>query len=92
MSLVKCAECGKEVSDRAVSCPNCGLPQQQPLSTPDKRRRLVGIGISLTFLGLIGMLLSSFLPGGCIIPATAVVLGPCIALFGFTTSRAKPGP
>ncbi len=26
MSLIKCTECGKEVSSQAVSCPNCGAP------------------------------------------------------------------
>ena len=26
MALVKCPECGKEISDKAVSCPNCGCP------------------------------------------------------------------
>lgn len=26
MALIKCPECGKEVSDRAVSCPVCGYP------------------------------------------------------------------
>lgn len=25
MALIKCPECGKEVSDAAVSCPNCGF-------------------------------------------------------------------
>ena len=25
MALVPCKECGKEVSDKAKSCPNCGL-------------------------------------------------------------------
>lgn len=24
MALIKCPECGKEVSDRAPACPNCG--------------------------------------------------------------------
>lgn len=24
MALIKCEECGKEISDKAVSCPNCG--------------------------------------------------------------------
>ena len=24
MALIKCPECRKEVSDSAVSCPNCG--------------------------------------------------------------------
>lgn len=26
MALIKCSECGKEVSDKAESCPNCGNP------------------------------------------------------------------
>lgn len=26
MALIKCKECGKEVSDKAKSCPNCGAP------------------------------------------------------------------
>lgn len=26
MALIKCPECGKEVSDKACSCPNCGYP------------------------------------------------------------------
>lgn len=26
MALIKCPECGKEVSDKACSCPNCGFP------------------------------------------------------------------
>lgn len=24
--LIKCPECGKEISDKALSCPNCGCP------------------------------------------------------------------
>lgn len=24
--LIKCTECGKEISDKATSCPNCGCP------------------------------------------------------------------
>lgn len=26
MALIKCPECGREISDRANSCPNCGYP------------------------------------------------------------------
>lgn len=26
MSLIKCPECGKEISDKALTCPNCGFP------------------------------------------------------------------
>ncbi len=26
MALIKCPECGQEISDKAVACPNCGCP------------------------------------------------------------------
>lgn len=26
MALIKCPECGKEISDKATACPNCGMP------------------------------------------------------------------
>ena len=28
MGLIKCPECGKEISDMAGTCPNCGRPMQ----------------------------------------------------------------
>ena len=32
MALIKCDECGKDVSSKAMSCPNCG----NPVSTSSK--------------------------------------------------------
>ena len=29
MALIKCPECGKEISDKAMACPNCGNPMNQ---------------------------------------------------------------
>ena len=26
MALINCPECGKEISDKAIACPNCGCP------------------------------------------------------------------
>lgn len=26
MALVKCPDCGKQISSQAASCPNCGCP------------------------------------------------------------------
>lgn len=26
MAIIKCPECGKEISDKATSCPSCGFP------------------------------------------------------------------
>ena len=33
MALIKCTECGKEFSDRASACPNCGCPTHIILET-----------------------------------------------------------
>lgn len=35
MTLVKCPECGKEVSDKAMVCPGCGNPLIVATETPD---------------------------------------------------------
>lgn len=29
MALINCPECGKEISDKAASCPNCGYPVKE---------------------------------------------------------------
>jgi hypothetical protein len=47
MALVPCRECGKEVSDQAEKCPNCGI------STPSKKRRQIKLGITLFIILLI---------------------------------------
>lgn len=31
MALIKCPECGKEVSDKATNCINCGYPLNEPV-------------------------------------------------------------
>jgi hypothetical protein len=38
MALIKCEDCGKEISDKAKSCPNCGCPiaQEPAKSAPVK--------------------------------------------------------
>lgn len=32
MALIKCVECGRTISDKATSCPNCGCPNQYQIS------------------------------------------------------------
>ena len=32
MALIKCSECGKEISDKADKCPNCGCPVNENVS------------------------------------------------------------
>lgn len=35
MALIKCPECGKEISDKALNCPNCGCPVGTEAEKPD---------------------------------------------------------
>lgn len=35
MALIKCPECGKEISDKASTCPNCGCPIKEDVSNVD---------------------------------------------------------
>lgn len=48
MAMIKCPECQKDISDKAVSCPNCGCPveyatsdtqTQQPELTPNNNKK-----------------------------------------------------
>ena len=46
MALIKCVDCGKELSDRANACPNCGCPIENSLvtensSTVEKNEEIV---------------------------------------------------
>lgn len=34
MALIKCSDCGKEVSSSAESCPNCGKPISTSIKCP----------------------------------------------------------
>ena len=66
MSLIKCSECGKEVSDKASSCPICGNPLQDGVVTTQatkKRWKLFKLISWLVFIfGLI--LFSNIIDGG----------------------------
>lgn len=47
--LVKCSECGKEISDKATSCPNCGVPINQRNVVVEQRQQEV---VKTTFLDI----------------------------------------
>lgn len=36
MALIKCPECAREISDKAINCPHCGYPLSQLDVTPQK--------------------------------------------------------
>ena len=39
MALIKCTECGKEISDKAVCCVNCGCPVSAMKKEPEKQSK-----------------------------------------------------
>lgn len=43
MALINCPECGKEISDLAASCPNCGCPVKPAISPLEAAQNSVNI-------------------------------------------------
>lgn len=61
MALIKCPECGKEISSSAMSCPNCGHPMaSSKQNLPKKKEKKKGSCLSkilffIIFLILVGV-------------------------------------
>ncbi len=60
MALIKCNECGKDVSEKAESCPNCGAPVEVKaksfrLSKSEKKGGCISSFIKLIGIGLLCM-------------------------------------
>lgn len=49
MALIKCSECGHEVSDKASSCPNCGNPVDRK-SNGSWKKPIIGIAFFLIII------------------------------------------
>ena len=61
MALIKCYECGKDISDKAPSCPHCGAPQLVSKNKEVKAKKPInfkqylkpiGIGLGVIFIPL----------------------------------------
>jgi predicted nucleic acid-binding Zn ribbon protein len=52
MALIRCHECGGQVSDHARTCPKCGAPA---IATIKRKRKatLIGLGIRLAFVSVV---------------------------------------
>lgn len=50
MALIKCSECGKDISDQALNCPNCGFVRNKT----KQGRFMWGIALFLLILFIIG--------------------------------------
>jgi hypothetical protein len=59
MSLIECPECKKQISDKALMCPQCGVPitsisSTKPMSPPISKKRTTTSVIKI--VGIIGIL------------------------------------
>lgn len=60
MSLIKCPECNKEISDKAITCPHCGNPinESQPVIVQKDYKSKAK---AFTIAGIIIFLISGFI-------------------------------
>ena len=45
MAMINCPECGKEISDNAKSCPNCGYSLKKSFKKKSKKGIFISIAI-----------------------------------------------
>ena len=80
MALMQCPECGREVSDKAESCPNCGYILSESSSDTAKRSKLSEpvsnnfYGLLFIFTGVIFLIAGIFTIG--------IIIGIVFILFG----------
>ena len=55
MALIKCVECGKEISDKAKTCPNCGYAYKQEIKMTKTDKIFIPIITITIFLGIFGL-------------------------------------
>lgn len=75
MALVKCNECGKEMSDKAKICPKCGCPNYENVDTISSDK-----SDTLCLTGLIVGIVSFFIDFVGLVSATGLTL----SIIGYT--------
>lgn len=78
MALLKCPECGKEVSDAASSCPHCGRPIRDQKSSKMTIRVLSLLFGALLILLWFGGRIAIFFPYDTAILGIIIVLAALI--------------
>ena len=85
MTLIKCSECQKEISDKAYTCPNCGNPIKEQKTTiqidPAPLKRKV---YRIRFLFFSSMSFFGFLLGSFLIIFGATTLAVIVFALSFT--------
>ena len=82
MALIKCKECGHEVSDKASACPHCGCPvevgqaQSREQIKSSKKKRWVAIGITgIVVVVIAATFLYKAISAGGIVNVTSLLSG-----------------
>lgn len=75
--MIKCSDCGKEISAAAKSCPGCGSPQKAGANTPGKT-----VGRIIALFGLIPSVVGAFVYARDGNVAYAMLSGLGIIAFG----------
>ncbi|MFY8161797.1 MAG: zinc-ribbon domain-containing protein [Candidatus Kapaibacteriota bacterium] len=57
MALIKCNECGKQVSNNAMQCPNCGNQIQQQIVQNFEKQNSGGCLKVIGWIALIGFVI-----------------------------------
>ena len=57
MALIKCDECGSEISSKATTCPHCGNPTNKVDKEPIAETKTNGFAITGFVIGLVSMLI-----------------------------------
>lgn len=80
MALIKCPECGKEISDKATSCPNCGCPSTD-IEDAEKINDTTQ-GILALFLCVLGLIMAFIINDGIllIIPLIMFIISAILGI------------
>ncbi|MGA2788241.1 MAG: zinc ribbon domain-containing protein [Verrucomicrobiota bacterium] len=54
MSLIKCKECGEQISSKAIACPKCGAPQSVNNPTPSNAGKIILYTVLIIIAPLLG--------------------------------------
>lgn len=54
MALINCSECGKEISDKAKTCPNCGYKLKR-IKSISPRMKVAILSVSAVVIVVIGL-------------------------------------
>lgn len=85
MALIKCPECKREVSDRAMSCPSCACPLERAMTTGAPGKKWKGIqlvSLGAIFLGILVAFGTAIPQGGAY--AGFLIVGGLIGLLAGT--------